>query len=108
MSNHQHPQPQDIYDVIDVDYEPATRQKGLRAMFRSSQAYHALNPLNKAARLQTEDYCRAILAKTALEHTAALSAIENQAIDMAPQNADLYSGIVRAYSLGAAEKIRRW
>lgn len=108
MSNHQHPQPQDIYDVIDVDYEPVTRQRGLRAMLCSSQAYHALNPLNKAARLQTEDYCRAILAKTALEHTAALSAIENQAINMAPQNADLYRDIVDAYAGGAANKIRRW
>lgn len=49
-----------------------------------------------------------MLAKTALEQTAALAMMEQQAAAMTPENAGAFHEIVKAYAAGAANQLRRW
>lgn len=51
---------------------------------------------------------RAFLTNVALENLGALSALEEQLMEMAPSGAERYRHIVDAYAMGAARKIARW
>lgn len=55
----------------------------------------------------TEDG-RAFLTHTALEHTGALTALEQHLISVAPLGEARYREIVDSYTLGASAAIRRW
>lgn len=88
-------------------YEPVTPTAGIGALFAAPT--RSLNALQKdAAFYAMKDRCRALLAKTALEQTAALSMIERQAETMAPENAEEFHEIVKAYAAGASDQLRRW
>lgn len=52
------------------------------------------------------DRSRAFLAASALRHTVALSAMEQEAIDFAPQGAYRYQALVDSYADGAVQMVR--
>lgn len=88
-------------------YEAVTSTTGISTLFAVPS--RSINALQKEAALcAMKDRCRALLAKTALEHTAALSMMEQQAEEMSPRNAEEFREIVRAYAAGAADQLRRW
>lgn len=64
--------------------------------------------MEEAMVLATHDRCLAMLAKAGMEHTAALSVMEQQFASMTPQGAERYRRIVDAYAQQAADKVRRW
>lgn len=94
-------------EFISTDpYESAAPTTGIGTLFAPSRS---LNTLQKETTFYAmKDRCRALLAKTALEHTAALSMMEQQAAEMAPGNADEFREIVKAYASGASNQLRRW
>lgn len=51
---------------------------------------------------------RALLTNTALQNTAALSALEAHCLQVAPLGDARYKLIVDAYAMGAANTIARW
>lgn len=88
-------------------YESVTPATGIGALFTIPS--RSINALQKEAAFNAmKDRCRALLAKTALEHTAALSMIEQQAVEMSPGNAEEFREIIKAYAAGAANQLRRW
>ena len=95
-------------ETISTDpYESVTPTTGISTLFAAPS--RSLNVLQKEATFcAMKDRCRALLAKTALEHTAALSMMEQQAVEMAPGNAEEFREIVKAYAAGAASQLRRW
>jgi hypothetical protein len=54
------------------------------------------------------DRCRALLAGTAMENTATLSAIEAYCRQVAPLGGQRYKLIADAYAAAAAARIARW
>lgn len=54
------------------------------------------------------DRSHALLTASALRHTAYLSAMEQKAIDYAPQGAHRYTAIVDGYAEAAARMVRGW
>lgn len=97
-------------DYIDVEYTevtPAPRSSGVHLLPRRSAAIMS-EVMEQAIVLSTHDRCLALLAKSGLEHAAALSMMEQQFTSMAPQGAERYREIVDAYAQKAADKIRRW
>lgn len=54
------------------------------------------------------DRCHAFLTASALRHTVGLSAMEQRAIDFAPQGAHRYADLVDGYAEAAARMVRGW
>ena len=105
MNYYQKNYPEEI--ISTTPYESVTPATGISALFAVPS--RSINALQKEATLcAMKDRCRALLAKTALEHTAALSMMEQQAEEMSPGNAEEFREIVRAYAAGAANQLRRW
>lgn len=95
-------------DIIDTDYTDTVSSGGaIRPLFAPSR--HSIGSLQKEAMFfAMKEHCRAMLAKTALEQTAALAMMEQQAAAMTPENAGAFHEIVKAYAAGAANQLRRW
>lgn len=97
-------------NIIDTDYvevspAPYNMDIGLLPWRASAKMKRAI----KEAMVQrTHDQCLALLAKAGLEHTAALSKMEQEFTSMAPQSLERYRAIVDAYAQQAADKVRRW
>ena len=96
--------------IIDVDYvevSPAPYSMGTSLL-----PWHAsakMKRVIKEAMVQrTHDQCLALLAKAGLEHTAALSKMEQEFTSMAPQSLERYRVIVDAYAQQTVERVRRW
>ena len=97
-------------NIIDVDYVEVSPVP--YSMGTSLLPWHAsakMKRVIKEAMVQrTHDQCLALLAKAGLEHTAALSKMEQEFTSMAPQSLERYRAIVDAYAQQAADKVRRW
>ena len=96
-------------EVIDVEYAEVAqplRSTGLSLSHRTSVVMRRVT--EEAMVATTVDHCRAMLAKTGMEHIAALSAMEQQLSSMTPQSAARYREIVDAYAQQAADTIRGW
>lgn len=97
-------------EVIDAEYVeviPAQRGMGTSLLPRRTSAMMG-RVIEEAMVLGTRDQCLAMLAKTGMEHTAALSVMESQFSSMTPQAAERYRAIVNAYAQQAVNTIRRW
>lgn len=95
---------------IDVEYTevlPAPCSPGIHLLPRRPAAVMG-KVMEQAMVLATHDRCLALLAKSGLEHTAALSMMEQQFASMTPQGAERYREIVDAYAQKAADQVRRW
>lgn len=105
MNYHQTNYPE---ESISADsYESVTPATGIGSLFAIPSG--SINALQKEVAFNAmKDRCRALLAKTALEHTAALSMMEQLAAGMSPGNAEEFREIVKAYAAGAANQLRRW
>ena len=97
-------------EVIDAEYvEVIPAQRGIGAHLlprRTSVVMGAV--MEEAMVLATHDRCLALLAKSGMEHTAALSMMEQQFSSMTPEAAARYRQIVDAYAQQAAGMVRRW
>lgn len=97
-------------DIIDADYvevspAPYSMDVDLLPRFASTRMKRVI----KEAMVQrTHDQCQALMAKTGMEHIAALTVMEQQFASIAPQSAEQYRAIVNAYAQQAVEKVRRW
>ena len=97
-------------EVIDAEYVeviPAQRGMGTSLLPRRTSAMMG-RVIEEAMVLGTHDQCLAMLAKSVIEHTVALSVMEAQFSRMTPQAAERYRAIVDAYAQQAADKVRRW
>lgn len=97
-------------EIIDADYvEVSPTLYGISASFLPQRTNAAIRRvIKKTLVAETSDRCLALLAKTGLEHVAALSMLEQQLSTMAPQSAARCREIVDAYAQQAADTIRRW
>ena len=95
---------------IDAEYTEvitAPRGPGMHLLPRRTGAIVG-EVMEQAMVLATHDRCLALLAKAGMEHTAALSMMEQQFTSMTPQGAERYREIVDTYAQKAADKVRRW
>lgn len=75
----------------------------------TSQGEAALSTMMDSALVSlTQDRCRALLAKSALEHTGALSCLAAQLSALDPTESDQYYRIVAAYIRGVVRQIEGW
>ena len=99
--------PGDIMDVDYVEVSPAPYSMDIGLLpWRASAKMKRV--IKEAMVQRTHDQCLALLAKAGLEHTAALSKMEQEFTSMAPQSLERYRAIVDAYAQQAADKVRRW
>ena len=99
--------PSEVIDAEYVEVVPAQRGMGVGLLPRRTSAMMG-RVVEEAMVLGAHDQCLAMLAKAGMEHTAALSVMEQQFSHMTPQAAERYREIVEAYAQKAADKIRRW
>lgn len=91
--------------------EPDSYATGLASFGPSSRAVaraarrHADAVLGRAEVAHTKDQARAVLAASALNNTAALVGLAEQAHQVAPAGDPYYQAIIRAYALSTAEDI---
>lgn len=92
--------------VVEMEYEESPKKRKRSSL----QNWLALSTpsLESAIRQAEADSYHALLTTRALRHTIALSVIEREAIDVAPQGAYRYREIVDGYADTAAHMIRRW
>ena len=96
--------------IISTEYMeviPAQRSTGKHLLPRRTSAVMG-KVMEEAMVLSTHDRCLALLAKAGMEHTAALSLVEQQFSSITPQGRERYREIVDAYAQQAADKVRRW
>lgn len=99
--------PNEIIEVEFTEISPAQRTVTSGLVPRRTRAMMG-KVVEEAMVLDTHDKCLAMLAKAGMEHTAALSVLEQQFSRMTPQAAARYREIVEAYAQKAADKIWRW
>lgn len=99
--------PNEIIEVECTEIAPAQRIVTSGLVPRRTRAMMG-KVVEEAMVLDTHDKCLAMLAKAGMEHTAALSILEQQLSRMTPQAAARYREIVEAYAQKAADKIWRW
>lgn len=99
--------PGEIIDAEYVEVIPAQRSLGTSLLPRRTSAMMG-RVIEEAMVLGTHDQCLAMLAKAGIEHTVALSMMEQQFSRMTPQAAERYRAIVDAYAQQAANKVRGW
>ena len=91
--------------------EPDPYATGLASFAPSSQAvaraarWRTDAVLGRAEVTQARDQARAVLAAGALNNTAALVGLAEQAHQVAPAGDPYYQAIIRAYALSAAQDI---
>ena len=91
--------------VVEAEYTEVPQER--KPFFKSLSSYYTPSP--KSAMQQAEiDRCHALLTASALRHTVALSALEQKAVEFAPQGAHRYQAIVDGYAEAAARMIRGW
>ena len=97
-------------EVIDAEYvEVIPAQRGIGAHLLPRRTSVVMGEvMEEAMVLATHDRCLALLAKSGMEHTAALSMMEQQFSSMTPEAAARYRQIVDAYAQQAAGMVRRW
>lgn len=95
--------------VIEAGFtEAPERQKSLlQSWFQYWFAPISPSPERAMQQIQI-DRCHAFVTAAALRHTAALSAMEQKAIDIAPQGAPRYHDILDGYAEAAARRVREW
>lgn len=91
--------------VIEADYTEIPQKR--KPFFKSLSTYHSSSP-ESAMQQAGLDRCHALLTASALRHTVALSAMEQKAVDFAPQGAHRYTAIVDGYAEAAARMVRGW
>ena len=64
--------------------------------------------LENAMLAASENRCRALLAKNALEDTGAMALAVGRLSHMAPAGKEFYQKILRAYAETTAQKIEKW
>lgn len=99
--------PNEIIEVKCTEIVPAQHNTMSSLMPRRTRAMMS-KVIEEAAVLDTHDRCLAMLAKSGMEHTAALAVLEAHFSRMTPQAAERYREIVDAYAQKAADKVRRW
>lgn len=99
--------PTEIIEVEFTEISPAQRIVTSGLVPRRARAMMS-KVIEEAAVLDTHDKCLAMLAKSGLEHTAALAVLEQHFSRLTPQAAARYREIVEAYAQKAADKVRRW
>lgn len=93
--------------VIEADYTEIPQESlGIRLKHWLDSPCGGPSP-ERAMQQMGIDRCHALLTASALRHTVALSAMEQQAIDYAPQGAHRYQAIVDGYAEAAARMVRR-
>lgn len=98
--------PNEIIEVECTEVVPA--QQSITSLLPRRTRAMMVKIVEEAMVLDTHDRCLAMLAKAGMEHTAALSVLEQQFSRMTPQAAARYREIVNAYAQKAADKVRRW
>ena len=94
--------------VIEADYaEVPHKSFGIRLKNWLNTTHGTPSPERTMQKIQV-DRCHALLTASALRHTVALSAMEQKAVDFAPQGAHRYQAIVDGYAEAAARMIRRY
>lgn len=104
--NYQATYPSSPNYVIEADYTEIP-QESLGTQLKNWLNSPCGGPSPERAMQQMEiDRSHALLAASALRHTVYLSAMEQKAIDYAPQGAHRYRAIVDGYAEAAARMIR--
>lgn len=92
--------------VIEAEYTEVP-QESLGARLKNwLNSTHGTPSPERVMQKAEVDRSRAFLAASALRHTAYLSAMEQKAIDHAPQGAHYYQAIVDGYAEGAVQMVR--
>lgn len=91
--------------VIEAEFTDLPKKR--EPFFQSWSAPKSLSPERAMQQIQVDRY-HALLTASALRHTVALSAMEQKAVDFAPQGAHRYQAIVDGYAEAAARMIRRY
>ena len=73
-----------------------------------SQNIGAISTYRRANQEIAHEQCRAMLAYTAMENAAILSAMEAACYRISPFGEDMYGRILAAYTAGAVNRILRW
>lgn len=101
-------EPYDVYfeEVIEPSPSSApTPKRGISAFL----AGHSARMLAEDAMWEAgNNRCRALIAKSAMEETAALAFAANRFSCISPQGKEIYQRILMAYGEGAIKSIERW
>lgn len=95
--------------VIEAEYTEAPKKQ--KSLFQSCFQYWfapiSPSPERTIQQIQIDRY-HAFVTAAALRHTTALSAMEQKAIDLAPQGAPRYHDIVDSYAEAAVRRVQGW